>query len=108
ADLEKLSSDPGFLQSITDSFLRDSDALLVTMQKSLENGKLQQFRDCAHAIADNASGMGAFSLKTVCSAASCIEQPEFENSGVMILANISSTYSVTCQALHHYLQHRQL
>ncbi len=106
ADLEKLSSDPGFLQSITDSFLRDSDALLVTMQKSLENGKLQQFRDCAHAIADNASGMGAFSLKTVCSAASCIEQPEFENSGVMILANISSTYSVTCQALHHYLQHR--
>lgn len=108
ADLEKLSSDPDFLQSITDSFLRDSDALLVTMQESLEDGKLQQFRDCAHAIADNASGMGAFSLKTVCSMVSGIEQPEFENSGVMMLANISSTYSVTCQALHHYLRHRQL
>ncbi|MES9970686.1 MAG: ATP-binding protein [Candidatus Thiodiazotropha sp.] len=106
-DLEKLSSDPNFIQSITDSFLRDSDDLLARMQKSLEDGNLQQFRDCAHAIADNASGMGAFSLKTVCSTASNLEQSEFENSGVMMLANISSTYSVTCQALHHYLQHRQ-
>jgi two-component system sensor histidine kinase RpfC len=103
-DLEKLSKDPGFLQNMADSFLRDSDALLMDMQRSLEEGNIHQYRDCAHAIADNASGMGAFSLKTVCSAASGIEQSEFESHGVKMLAKISSTYSITCQALHHYLQ----
>ncbi|MBV2094179.1 MAG: ATP-binding protein [Candidatus Thiodiazotropha sp.] len=106
ADLEKLSKDPGFLQSMTDSFFRDSDELLVNMQISLEEGNLHQYRDCAHAIADNASGMGAFSLKTVCSAVSAIEKPEFDSHGVKMLAKISSTYTVTCQALHHYLQQR--
>ncbi|MEW8053333.1 MAG: ATP-binding protein [Candidatus Thiodiazotropha sp.] len=106
-DLEKLSKDPNFLQSMADSFLRDSDALLTNMQKSLEEGDLHQYRDCAHAIADNASGMGAFSLKTVCSAVSGIERSEFHIRGVKMLAKISSTYSVTCQALNHYLQQRQ-
>ncbi|MEW8545356.1 MAG: hypothetical protein AB2693_17680, partial [Candidatus Thiodiazotropha sp.] len=68
---------------------------------------LNQYRDCAHAIADNASGLGAFSLKTVCSAVSGIEQSELHSRGVKMLAKISSTYSVTCQALNHYLQQRQ-
>ncbi|MET0110080.1 MAG: ATP-binding protein [Candidatus Thiodiazotropha sp.] len=106
-DLEKLSKDPSFLQSMADSFLRDSDAQLINMQKSLEAGDLSQYRDCAHAIADNASGIGAFSLKTVCSAVSGIEQSELHSRGVKMLARISSTYSVTCQALNHYLQQRQ-
>ncbi|MES9973284.1 MAG: hypothetical protein ABW094_03420, partial [Candidatus Thiodiazotropha sp.] len=106
-DLEKLSKDPNFLQSMADSFLRDSDAQLINMQKSLEEGDLNQYRDSAHAIADNASGMGAFSLKTVCSAVSGIEQSDLHSRGVKMLAKISSTYSVTCQALNHYLQKRQ-
>ncbi len=106
-DLEKLSKDPGFLQNMVDSFLRDSDTLLINMQRSLEEGNIHQYRDCAHAIADNASGIGAFSLKTVCSATSGIEQSDFETHGVKMLAKISSTYSITCQALHHYLQQRE-
>jgi hypothetical protein len=77
------------------------------MQIALEEGNLQQFCDSAHAIADNASGMGAFSLKSVCSALSGMDQSELESRGVIMLAKISSTYSVTCQALHHYLQQRQ-
>jgi two-component system sensor histidine kinase RpfC len=106
-DLEKLSQDPHFMISMTESFLRDTDALLATMQKSLEEGDLHRYRDCAHAIADNASGVGAFSLKATCSATTGIDQSEFNARGIELLAKISSTYSVTCQALNHYLQQRQ-
>jgi two-component system sensor histidine kinase RpfC len=106
-DLEKLSKDPNFMPSISESFIRDSDALLATMQKSLEEGDLHRYRDCAHAIADNASGVGAFSLRAACSAITAIDQSEFKIRGIELLAKISSTYSVTCQALNHYLQQRE-
>jgi two-component system sensor histidine kinase RpfC len=107
-DLEKLSKDPDFMPSMTQSFIRDSDALLAVMQKSLEEGDLLRYRDCAHAIADNASGVGAFSLRVTCSTITGIDQSEFKNRGIELLAKISSTYSVTCQALNHYLQQRQV
>jgi two-component system sensor histidine kinase RpfC len=106
-DLEKLSKDPKFLLNMAESFLRDGDALLATMQKSLEEGDLKQYRDCAHAIVDNASGMGAISLKAACSAVTGIDQSEFNDRGIKMFAKISSTYSVTCQALNQYLQRRQ-
>jgi two-component system sensor histidine kinase RpfC len=106
-DLEKLSKDPNFMLNMAESFLRDSDALLATMQKSLEDGDLNQYRECAHAIVDNASGIGAFSLKAVCSAVMGIDQSEFNDRGIKMFAKISSTYSVTCQALNQYLQRRQ-
>jgi two-component system sensor histidine kinase RpfC len=107
-DLERLSKDPEFMPSMTASFIRDSDALLATMQKSLEEGDLHRYRDCAHAIADNASGVGAFSLRAACTAITGIDQSEFKMRGIELLAKISSTYTVTCQALSHYLQQRHV
>lgn len=105
-DLEKLSKDPSFLQHLAESFFRDSEALLLAMHQAMEQHSLLQYRDYAHALADNASGIGAFSLKTVCSAASNIEPVRFDEVGVKLLAKISSTFSVTCQALQHYLKSR--
>lgn len=106
-DLEKLSKNPDFVQNMAESFLHDSEALLILMQKALEEHSLHKYRDTAHALTDNATGIGAFSLKTVCSVASNIDQNEFDEHGVKLLAKISSTFSVTCQALHHYLQSKQ-
>jgi two-component system sensor histidine kinase RpfC len=105
-ELEKLSNDPDFMHSMIDSFLRDSDDLLLTMYKSVEESDIAQYCDCAHAIADNATGIGAFSLKAVCNAVSAIERSEFNARGIKMLAKISSTYTVTCQALNYYLEQR--
>ena len=102
--LEKLSKDPGFLENLTESFVRDSEALLVSMHQAMEERSIRRYRDCAHALADNASGIGAFSLMSVCSAASNVEQAHFDEAGLKLLAKISSTFSVTCQALKHYLR----
>jgi two-component system sensor histidine kinase RpfC len=106
SELEKLSKDPAFMRSMVESFLRDSDELLLMMYKSEEENDIAHYCDCAHALADNASGVGAISLKAVCNAVSAIEKSEFNTRGIKMLAKISSTYSVTCQALYYYLEQR--
>jgi two-component system sensor histidine kinase RpfC len=102
--LEQLSKDPGFLQQLAESFLRDSETLLASMHQAMEDRSLHQYKDCAHALADNASGIGAYSLMTVCSAATHVEQAHFDEKGLALLSKISSTFSVTCQALRQYLK----
>ncbi|MES9830964.1 MAG: ATP-binding protein [Candidatus Thiodiazotropha sp. DIVDIV] len=101
--LEQLSKDPGFLKQLSDSFLRDCEALLGSMYQALEEGNIRQFKDSAHALADNASGIGAYSLMNICLTATQIEQSEFDEQGNNRITKISSTFSVTCQALQHYL-----
>ncbi|MCG8012872.1 MAG: response regulator, partial [Candidatus Thiodiazotropha weberae] len=101
--LEKLSKDPEFMSHLADSFLHDSEALLTSMHQAIELHDVRRYKDCAHALADNASGIGAYSLMTICASASRIEQPELNDQGVKQMTQISTTYGLTCQALRHYL-----
>ncbi|MCG7990330.1 MAG: ATP-binding protein [Candidatus Thiodiazotropha lotti] len=101
--LERLSKDPEFMSHLADSFLHDSEALMTAMHQAIELHDVRGYKDCAHALADNASGIGAYSLMTICASASRIEQPELNDQGVKQMSQISTTYSLTCQALRHYL-----
>jgi two-component system sensor histidine kinase RpfC len=102
--LEQLSQDPRFLGQLAESFLRDSETLLASMHQAMEDRSFHQYKDCAHALADNASGIGAYSLMTVCYAATHVEQAHFDEKGLTLLSKISSTFSVTSQALRQYLK----
>lgn len=101
--LERLSKDPEFMSHLSDSFLHDSEAMLGAMHQAIEAHDLKRYKDCAHALADNASGIGAYSLMTICASAANIEQAQLNEQGVKLLTQISSTYTLTCQALRHYL-----
>ncbi len=100
--LEGLSRDPGFLTNLISSFLRDSETLLVSMRQSLESGNPRTFRDSAHLLADNASGIGAYALMAASSAASRVDEEAFAESGKKLLGRVASSYSMTCQALDRY------
>ncbi len=102
--LEHLSRDPDFLPNLINSFLRDSETLLVGMRQSVESGNPQQFRDSAHLLADNASGIGAYALMATSSAASNIEDEVFAEVGGKVLTRVSTHYSITCQALDRYMK----
>ncbi|MET0089686.1 MAG: ATP-binding protein [Candidatus Thiodiazotropha sp.] len=102
--LEGLSRDPGFLHNLINSFLRDSETLLVSMRESLESGNSRQFRDSAHLLADNASGIGANALMAASSAASRVEEGDFVELGRKLLTKVASNYNMTCQALDRYLK----
>jgi two-component system sensor histidine kinase RpfC len=101
--LERLSKDPGFMSHLADSFLHDSKHLLDAMHQAIDEHDMKKYKDCAHALADNASGIGAYSLMTVCASVTHLEEAQFNDEGVQLLTQISSSYSLTCQALHHYL-----
>ncbi|MET0065795.1 MAG: ATP-binding protein [Candidatus Thiodiazotropha sp.] len=102
--LQGLSRDPGFLNNLIDSFLRDSEALLTSMREALKASSFRQFRDSAHLLADNASGIGAYALMAASSAAVRIEDEMFDEIGEKRLARVVSTYNLTCQALRRYLK----
>ncbi|MCG8083394.1 MAG: ATP-binding protein [Candidatus Thiodiazotropha taylori] len=101
--LESLSKDPHFMSHLADSFLHDSEALMGAMRDAIELHDARRFKDCAHALADNASGIGAYSLMTICASASRIEPSGLNERGIKQMTQISTTYSLTCQALRHYL-----
>lgn len=101
--LKKLSKDPEFLVQLAESFLHDSKSLLASLHQAMEEGHIQRYIDCAHALADNASGIGACSLMTICSAAAQLDQTQFDEEGLKYLTKISSIFSLTSQALRHYL-----
>ncbi|MES9941573.1 MAG: ATP-binding protein [Candidatus Thiodiazotropha sp. 6PLUC2] len=100
--LEQLSKEPEFLGQLSDSFLNDCEELLVAMHQAVEEKNISQYRDCAHALADNASGIGAYSLMSICLSAVHIKQSEFDEMGIKLMKKISTTYSITCQVLQHY------
>ncbi|MET0049539.1 MAG: ATP-binding protein [Candidatus Thiodiazotropha sp.] len=102
--LEGLSRDPGFLHNLINSFLRDSETLLVSMRDALESVNSRQFRDSAHLLADNASGIGAYALMAASSAASRVEEEDFAEQGGKLLTRVASNYNMTCQALDRYLK----
>jgi two-component system sensor histidine kinase RpfC len=105
--LGRLSKDPGFMSNLADSFLNDSKLLLDAMHQAVDEDNLNRYKDCAHALADNASGIGAYSLMTACTSATHLDQERFNEEGVKLLTQISSIYSLTCQALRHYLNSKK-
>jgi two-component system sensor histidine kinase RpfC len=106
-ELDQLSKNPRFLAKLSESFIRDCELELASMNQAMEDRRLCQYKDSAHAMADNASGIGAFSLMAICSTASRIEESKFDNEGQQLMTRIASTFNLTCQALKYYLNSKK-
>jgi len=107
-DLAKLSQTPNFLHQLTEKFFQDSDQLLDDMQQALREGRRTDYREAAHALAGNAAGMGAHTLKSICASASGFDESQFRELGESLFAEISTAYVLTRQTLTDYLASRQV
>jgi two-component system sensor histidine kinase RpfC len=105
-DLAKLSQTPDFLYQLVAKFYQDSEKLLDTMQSAADEGSITDYREAAHALAGNAAGMGALTLKAICSSASNIDSAQFEQQADNLFAETSAAFSLTQQALSDYLASR--
>ncbi|MEJ2454227.1 MAG: ATP-binding protein [Candidatus Thiodiazotropha sp.] len=107
-DLAKLSQTPDFLHQLMTKFYQDSEQLLDSMEKAVETTSLSDYREAAHALAGNAAGMGAHTLKAICSSAASLDDVQFAQQAEALFAEISSTYSLTHKALTDYLASRDV
>jgi two-component system sensor histidine kinase RpfC len=105
-DLLNLSQTPDFLHKLVKKFYQDSEKLLDTMQHAVSEGSISDYAEAAHALAGNAAGMGAHTLKAICSTASSMDSDQFMQQGNSLFAETSAAYSMTQQALTDYLASR--
>lgn len=106
-DLSRLSKNPAFLEELAEKFFKDSEALLDTMREAVSKKTVATYRECAHALAGNAAGMGAHALKAACDAGSGVDQREFNAIGENLFAETLTAYSATNQMLNRLLANRE-
>ena len=107
-ELTKLSQSPEFLHTLVAKFYQDSDELLQLMTQAVSEHSSRDFAEAAHAMAGNAAGIGALTLKEICATASAVDSDEFEKVVEPLFAEITSAFKLTRQALSEYLASRSV
>ncbi|MGD8908585.1 MAG: ATP-binding protein [Chromatiales bacterium] len=105
-DLAKLSQTPDFLHQLVTKFYQDSEQLLDTMERAVGESQRTKYIDAAHALAGNAAGMGAHTLKAICTSAESLDREQFSHLAANLFAETSAVYSLTHKALTDYLTSR--
>jgi two-component system sensor histidine kinase RpfC len=107
-ELATLSQSPDFLDNLVAKFYQDSDKLFGRMNQAVSERSHRGFADAAHALAGNAAGIGAVTLKDICSTASNMEPEHFENEVESLYAEMTSAFELTQQALAEFLASRSV
>ncbi len=107
-ELARLSQSPDFLHNLVTKFYRDSEKLIELMKQAVSERNRDGFADAAHAMAGNAAGIGAHTLKEICSTASTIEPEQFDRMVEPLFAEITSAFKLTEQALSEFLATRSV
>lgn len=105
-DLARLSQSPHFLHQLTEKFFQDSAQLLDAMGEAVDERKFDEYRELAHALAGNAAGMGAHTLRAICASVSGMDQQQFIEIGERLFVETSAAYAMTHGALSRYLESR--
>jgi two-component system sensor histidine kinase RpfC len=64
--LAELASDHSFLPSLIEGYVRDTESLLIQMEKSLANKNVNEFLDSVHALKGSSGSIGAIKLQEIC------------------------------------------
>ncbi len=107
-ELAKLSQTPDFLHQLATKFYQDSEQLLDTMEQAAEESRFTDYMEAAHALAGNAAGMGAHTLKALCSSATTIDHEQFAKLAKNLFRETSTAYSLTQRELADYLATRDV
>ncbi len=107
-ELAKLSQTPDFLHQLAIKFYQDSEQLLDTMEQAAEESRFTDYMEAAHALAGNAAGMGAHTLKALCSSATTIDHEQFAKLAKNLFRETSTAYSLTQRELADYLATRDV
>jgi two-component system, sensor histidine kinase RpfC len=107
-ELAKLSQTPDFLHQLATKFYQDSEQLLDLMEQAAEESRFTDYMEAAHALAGNAAGMGAHTLKALCSSATKIDHEQFAKVAKNHFRETSTAYSLTQRELADYLATRDV
>ena len=105
-DLVQLDSDPAYLKDLIKGFIEDSDQILSTMLTAVHKRDNLLYRECAHALAGNAAGMGALMLQDTCARASGIDDLDFRRNCNELYDTTQHAYFLTKEAINAYMEQK--
>ncbi len=93
-DYLKSIGDEAFVQSIIDAYVEDASDIMRAFKKSVEDGKVEDFRFHAHAFKSGANNVGAKKLSQICSHLEIITESEFTQKRFEYLVQIEQEVSL--------------
>jgi|GWRWMinimDraft_5_1066013.scaffolds.fasta_scaffold00020_14 two-component system sensor histidine kinase RpfC len=91
--------DEVFVSGMIDGFFEDTEQTLEPLRLSVHNGKVHDFRFCAHAIKSSSNNMGAKKLAELCGKLERVTEAEFDENRFQYLEKIERELNKVLNAL---------
>lgn len=91
--------DEVFVSGMIDGFFEDTEQTLEPLRLSVHNGKVHDFRFCAHAIKSSSNNMGAKKLAELCGKLERVTEAEFDENRFQYLEKIERELNKVLDAL---------
>ena len=91
--------DDQFVRGMIEGFFEDAAQSLEPLRESVHQGKVRDFRFCAHAIKSSSNNMGAKTLGEICGRLERVTEAEFDEHRFVYLAKIESELDKVLEAL---------
>lgn len=88
-----------FVSGMIDGFFEDTEQTLEPLRRSVHDGKVHDFRFCAHAIKSSSNNMGAKKLAELCGKLERVTEAEFEENRFHYLRKIEQELEMVLCAL---------
>lgn len=95
----KSIGDDQFVRGMIEGFFEDAAQTLEPLRQSVHQGKVRDFRFCAHAFKSSSNNMGAKTLGEICGRLERVTEAEFDENRFVYLAKIESELDKVVDAL---------
>lgn len=96
--------DEKFVQGMIEGFFDDAEQTLEPLRASVSEGKINDFRFCAHAFKSSSNNMGAKVLAEICGRLERVTEAEFEENRFQYLDKIEKELEAVLDALRPMLE----
>ena len=96
--------DDDFVRGMIEGFFEDAAQTLEPLRVSVHEGKVRDFRFCAHAIKSSSNNMGAKTLGEICGRLERVTEAEFDENRFIYLAKIEAELDNVLEALKPMLE----
>lgn len=106
SDLEHVSKDKKFLDDLIIEFIVENGNYLDSLERALNTGNQEKFKEIVHAIKGSSLSIGAVSLKMICRRLEKLRKIDIETYPEEILQQLRHAFGLLCEQLEDYRQQR--
>ncbi len=104
--IEKMSSDPRFLDDLLIEFVNENRRMLDALEQSMQAQDMEMFREIVHALKGSALSVGAVAMKMACRRLEKLDASVVAVYSMEIMQQLRQLFMLLCEELEKYRQKR--